>query len=87
MDNVYCLNLGRRMNQFDLWRLRTGFHNAAPRAVYVTELPYLLDGIRYEKLEAKLTFPVLYRGRVIRTFNIFVMKNFSLNKTDKFDAY
>lgn len=87
MDEVYCLNLGRRMNQFDLWRLRKGFYNAAPRAVYVTELSYILDGINCDAVEAKIAFPVLYRGRVIRTFNIFVLKNFSLSKTDRFNAY
>lgn len=85
--NVYCLNLGRRMNQFDLWRLRARFYNAAPRAVYVTELPHIPDGINCDTVEAKITFPVLYRGHLIRTFNIFVLKNFSLDHADRFDAY
>jgi 4-amino-4-deoxy-L-arabinose transferase-like glycosyltransferase len=87
MDKVYCLNLGRRMNQYDLWRLREGFDNAAPRAVYVTELSSVLDGINCDAVESKVTFPVLYRGRVIRKFNIFVLKNFRLSKADHFDAY
>lgn len=87
MDDVYCLNLGRRMNQFDLWRIRKGFQNAAHRAVYVTELSYLLEGIDYETVEAKMTFPVIYRGSVIRTFNIFVLKEFSVKRNDTFDAY
>jgi len=75
-DSLYCLNSGRRMNQFDIWG---GLKQRnKQKALYITELTQpSRDALNFKNIEAQWTFPVIYRGKVIRTFNIFILNDFT----------
>ncbi len=68
---TYCINLGRRMNQYDLW---PGFHDLTGyNAIFVRTgdgpLPERMEGL-FGRCE-KTPFAVLEEGRVLRRYGIF----------------
>jgi undecaprenyl-diphosphatase len=72
---TYCINLGRRMNQYDLWPGIEGLlgHNA----IYVTYREELPDpvGDAFEGCDKK-RFEVKEKGRVIKRTSIFLCRGF-----------
>ncbi len=73
---TYCINLGRRMNQFDLWPGIEQFERKGYYGIYVSDKPIdsrVLEG--FEKLIYYEKFPVFYRGTIVRTFYIYVLFN------------
>lgn len=68
---TYCINLGRRMNQYDLWE--KDYQGDAIFVDYGPIDPRVLkasDGIIEEK-----QLPILWRGEEIRRFYIYKLKN------------
>ncbi len=73
---TYCINTGRRMNQFDLWPGISQFENQGYYGIYVTGgniQPIVLKG--FDQLITKYTYKVKYRGKVVNVFYIYVLKN------------
>ncbi|NOX20276.1 MAG: phosphatase PAP2 family protein [Nitrospirae bacterium] len=73
---TYCVNLGRRMNQYDLW---PGFHKLKGYdAVFVRmgreSLPERLEDV-FDRCERKL-LTIEENGYILRTYSIFVCRNF-----------
>ena len=74
---VYCINLGRRMNQFDFWENINTPKNYGKTGIYVSKAglhPNVKKG--FEKLVFHEKFHVKYRGQVVKTFNIYVLQGF-----------
>ncbi len=86
--NTYCINLGRRMNQFDLWEKVNRFANKGFYGIYVTQWS-LRNDVRksFEKLIRQDRFEVVFRGKVVRRYNIFVLKGFKGIKEIKTERY
>lgn len=86
---TYCINLGRRMNQFDLWDSIKKFEGKKGYyGIYVSDKPIdkrVLKG--FEKLEKSYVFPVIYRGEVVRTHYIYVLKNLIHIKEEKIRSF
>ncbi len=73
---TFCVNLGRRMNQYDLWK--EGMKSYIGRdAIFVSVGPIeerilkAFDGIIEEKV-----YRVFWRGQVVNTFYIYKLKNY-----------
>ncbi len=73
---TYCVNLGRRMNQYDLW---PGFNNLIHfNAVFVTiDIAQMPDAFitAFDRCEKK-TFTVYTEGRKLRDYSIFTCYDF-----------
>ncbi|MBI5211867.1 MAG: glycosyltransferase family 39 protein [Nitrospirae bacterium] len=95
---TYSVNLGRRMNQYDLWpdmnscAAKVRQNNGGERsinAVFVTigdiSMPAELAGA-FERFERKL-FQVYDRGRLLREYSIFICYNFKGLKSVKPETY
>ncbi|MCE5194473.1 MAG: glycosyltransferase family 39 protein [Nitrospiraceae bacterium] len=84
---TYCINLGRRMNQYDLW---PGFENFIhSNAIFVTideiAMPdALLKG--FAKCEKKL-LTVNVKGRAIRKYTIFACNDFKGIQKQRITSY
>ena len=73
---TYCINLGRRMNQFDLWSGIEQFEKKGYYGIYVSDKPAdkrVIEG--FEKLVHFEKFPVKYRNHTVRTHYIYVFYN------------
>ena len=73
---TYCINLGRRMNQFDLWPGIEQFEKKGYYGIYVSDKPAdkrVLDG--FEKVIYYEEFPVIYRNKVVRKHYIYILYN------------
>ncbi|MDP2277252.1 MAG: hypothetical protein Q8K51_03420, partial [Nitrospirota bacterium] len=73
---TYCINLGRRMNQYDLW---PGFNNLVNfNAVFVTiddvQMPETV-GTAFDKCEKRL-LTVFSKDKKLRDYSIFTCYNF-----------
>ncbi|HBR22262.1 MAG TPA: hypothetical protein DD713_06820 [Nitrospiraceae bacterium] len=73
---TYCVNLGRRMNQYDLW---TGFNNLVNfNAVFVTiddvQMPETV-GSAFDRCEKQI-FTVFSKDKKLRDYSIFTCYNF-----------
>lgn len=84
---TYCANLGRRMNQYDLW---PGFDNLVHyNAIFVTigrtELsPKIRDG--FERCEGRI-FEAYKRNKLIREYSIFTCYDFKGIKAEAIRSY
>ena len=84
---TYCVNLGRRMNQYDLWLDFRGFVNS--NAVFVTigdaELhPRLKEAFdHYERRVIK----VYDRDRLLREYSVFLCYGFKGMKRERAGSY
>ncbi len=68
---TYCINLGRRMNQYDLWE--KDYEGDAIFVDYAPINPRVLSASEGIIEEAEL--PIFWRGREIRRFYIYKLKN------------
>ncbi len=84
---VYCINNGRRMNQFDVWQGRDEMNVPVYRALYVTDLSHPGKGLEYARLGAHYTVPVMYRGQNVRLFHIFVLEGFQGESQSAFEKF
>ncbi len=85
---TYCINLGRRMNQYDLW---PGFYNLVGRdAIFVkigqdTVLPPSIRNA-FDRCEAK-AYEITEKGRVLRDIAVFRCYGFKGMKEVKVKTY
>jgi membrane-associated phospholipid phosphatase len=84
---TYCINLNRRMNQYDLW---SGFdelphHNAIFVTIGDVSVPQKVAGA-FEKIEKKL-FTVNEKDKKIRDYSIFLCYDFKGLKEEKPGTY
>jgi len=85
---TYCINLGRRMNQYDLWR--DGMREYVGKdGIYVSYFPIdqrVLKG--FDGIIDYRVFPVYWRGKKIREFHIYKLKGYNGNiEEDMFRSY
>jgi 4-amino-4-deoxy-L-arabinose transferase-like glycosyltransferase len=85
---TYCINTGRRMNQFDLWPGLEQFENKGYDAIYVskgTAPQELLDS--FEKQDFYTHFTVFYRNTHPVKFHIYLLKGFKEFDDKKPDTF
>jgi 4-amino-4-deoxy-L-arabinose transferase-like glycosyltransferase len=84
---TYCINLGRRMNQFDIWEGINQYSNKNFDAIYVSynpAPPKLIEAFEaYEKYEFTRRYRELYKKEMF----IYVMEDFKGLKQQKSDSY
>ena len=87
--NVFCLNRGRRMNQFDLWPGVDKVSNMGYDSIFVSKSPPdgdILEG--FQKAELLDTFVNIYRGREFNSpVYIYRLSKFSSIKHKSFGTY
>jgi len=74
---VYCINAGRRKNQFDYWENINNKENIGKTGIYITRASlqnFVKDG--FNKVILKTKYDVKYRGKVIKRFNIYILSDF-----------
>jgi 4-amino-4-deoxy-L-arabinose transferase-like glycosyltransferase len=86
---TYCINLGRRMNQYDLWR-ETMKNYIGKDGIYVDYSPIdsrVLEG--FEGIIEHRVLPIHWRGEVIKEFHIYKLKNYkhTIKEEGMFEGY
>jgi 4-amino-4-deoxy-L-arabinose transferase-like glycosyltransferase len=86
---TYCINLGRRMNQYDLWR-ETMKNYIGKDGIYVDYSPIdsrVLEG--FEGIIEHRVLPIRWRGEVIKEFHIYKLKNYehTIKEEGMFEGY
>jgi 4-amino-4-deoxy-L-arabinose transferase-like glycosyltransferase len=85
---VYCINTGRRKNQWDFWESINSEKNKRKTGIYVTGAnlqPLVKEG--FERFIKKYRFDVKYRGTVVNSFNIYVLQGFKKIKEINVNRY
>jgi hypothetical protein len=74
---TYCINTGRRMNQFDMWPGLEQFENKGYDAIYVskTKAPQELFN-SFEEMDIYTHYSVFYRNKYPIVFHIYLLKGF-----------
>ncbi|WP_448584534.1 ArnT family glycosyltransferase [Thermocrinis sp.] len=76
---TYCINLGRRMNQYDLWR--DGMREYIGKdGIYVSYFPIdqrVLKG--FSGIMEHRVLPIYWRGKQVREFHIYKLKSYNGN--------
>lgn len=78
---TYCINLGRRMNQFDLWKGINQFKNKNYYGIYVTYggLPKRVKDA-FKSVVKKTYYSIVYRGKEVYRLHIYILKDFKYLK-------
>ncbi len=86
---TFCINLGRRMNQFDLWQSINDFRGKDIYGIYVTYSSSLPKEVKeaFQKYLQKRVFNVVYRGEVVYKIYIYTLRGFKGIKERKFDRF
>ncbi len=73
---TYCVNIGRRMNQYDLWPKLNGLMHSD--SVFVTIADARLSPVISDAFGEcrKNLFPVYEKGRLLRQYSLFVCRDF-----------
>ncbi len=76
---TYCINLGRRKNQFDLWESINVHKGENIYGIYVTYKSHIPDRVRkgFKYFLFKKEHPVVYRGKTVSRFYIYLLKDFN----------
>ena len=87
-SNIYCLNNGRRMNQFDIWGGLEDLRDISPmHAIYISESDHSEKSLVFEGIDTTFTFPVIYRGELIKNYQIFLLNNYSFQAPMNFTEF
>lgn len=74
---TYCINPGRRMNQFDMWPGLEQFENKGYDAIYVSKVEVTKELLNsFEKKDIYTHFNVFYRNEYPIEFHIYLLKGF-----------
>lgn len=79
-SNVLCINLGRRMNQLDIWFMNRTDLPRAISALYVTEATTIHPSMSFDSLTGHYVIPILYRGHVVKKFHVYRLSDMRLNQ-------
>ena len=88
-SKVFCINIGRRKNQFDLWEDINNYSNKGYYGIFITQFSSLPPQVKtaFKKLVLKKEFKVIYRGKVVRTYYIYLLEGFKHFKNLEVDRY
>ena len=92
MDNglqAYCINIGRRMNQYDLWPGVEQFEGKKFYGIYVSfkAITEKVSNAFHSNIK-HINCPTIYRNTKINNFNIYILKDFrGIPKTTKPISY
>ncbi|GAB6072548.1 glycosyltransferase family 39 protein [Venenivibrio stagnispumantis] len=86
--NVYCIRVDRRMNQFDLWEGISKYENKGYYGIYVADHP-ITDKVKnaFEDIEYSYIYSVKYRGKFVKDYYIYILKNFKHLEEDPITSY
>ncbi len=86
---VFCINIGRRMNQFDLWENINIYSNKNYYGVYITKFPNIPNKVlsSFDNLVYKEKIPIYYRGKLVKEYYIYILKNFKYFQNLKTGRY
>nr|WP_255347757.1 glycosyltransferase family 39 protein [Hydrogenivirga sp. 128-5-R1-1] len=85
---IYCINTGRRKNQFDFLGKINNPKNYNKTGIYITGAaiqPLVKRG--FKNLVFYKKYNVKYRGKVVKSFNIYVLRNFKEIKEIQTNRY
>jgi len=75
--NTFCINEGRRMNQFDLWPGVNQFAHQNYRGVYISRDAPIKPVIEaFERVERHDTIQLNHRGQAVREFHLLILQDF-----------
>ncbi|ACD66325.1 MAG TPA: phospholipid carrier-dependent glycosyltransferase [Sulfurihydrogenibium sp.] len=85
---TYCIRIDRRMNQFDLWEGIEKYENKGYYGIYVTD-HLITEKVKsgFESLEFESQYKVKYRGKEVKTYYIYVLKNYKHIEEDPILSY
>ncbi len=74
---VYCINLGRRMNDYDIWKKEMVLKRGS-NGIFITYALGLDDRVReaFDGVILKREFTYRYRGKVVRKLSIYKLRGF-----------
>ncbi len=85
---TYVINLGRRMNQFDLWEGIEQFESKPYSAIYVSGKPAPAKLISsFRELKEYETFNREYREKTVQTLHIYLFENLIKHQAVQPDKY
>lgn len=86
---TYCINLGRRMNQFDLWPGIEQFENEGYTGIYVANHQTLDTRVEdaFEKILETKEVEAWHRGEVVARYYIYLLDNFSQMEQEAIRRY
>ncbi len=75
---TYCINLGRRMNQFDLWENINVHRGKDIYGIYVTYKAALPNTVKkaFSQYIGRKEYPIVYRGKIVYRIYIHILENF-----------
>lgn len=85
--NIFCLNFGGRMNQFDLWTMERMGDSRTVQGIYVTSTRQIPDSFQYESADLLTSFPIYYRGRLLYKFKVYLVESAVIKMPLQMDAY
>ena len=85
---TYCVRVDRRMNQFDLWEGINKFENKGYYGIYVAD-HQITDKVKsgFEELVFQTEYEVKYRKKKVKTYYIYVLKNYKRIEEDPILSY
>ena len=88
-SKVFCINIGRRMNQFDLWEDINIYSNKNFYGVYITKFPNIPNTVlsSFNRLVYKEKVPIYYRGKVVNEYYIYILEDFKHFQNLKTERY
>jgi len=88
-SKVFCINIGRRKNQFDLWEDINNYSNKGYYGIYITKFSSLPAKVKsaFGELLLKRELKIIYRGEVVKTYYIYLLKDFKGIENLKVDRY
>jgi hypothetical protein len=76
-NRSFCINEGRRMNQFDLWPDVNQFADRGYNGIYVSKnLPSSKVISSFEEPGDFRIIPIQYRGKTVKKFHLCMLRNF-----------
>lgn len=86
---TYTVNLGRRMNQFDLWPGVSQFENQGYYGIYVSNHSKLDPRIEaaFERLVTRKEVEAVHRGEVVARYYIYLLSGFTRLEEEQVRSY
>ncbi len=85
---TYCINLGRRMNQFDMWAGVEQFEGKGYYGIYVDFSP-MPDRVKagFRQVVSQEAFVMEHQGNPAFELNVYVLANFKHIDQERLDSY
>lgn len=81
---TYCIRVDRKMTQFDIWEGINKFENKGYYGIYIADHP-IKDKVKngFESLVKEEIYKIKYRGKEVKQYYIYVLKNYKHIEEDK----